>query len=92
MDASPPCTVLFVRSDVEVEARVGENLLDVADRAGVRIDSVCRGGTCGTCRVMLRSGAPELDDTKALSGKQRRAGWILACSAYVQPGRTIVDA
>lgn len=92
MDESPTCVVVFSRSGVEVEAQPGECLLDVADRAGVRIDSVCRGGTCGTCVVMLRAGEPNLDDTKALSAKQRRAGWILSCSAYVQPGRTVIDA
>jgi ferredoxin len=90
--AGQDCVLVFKITGVEITARAGENMLEVADRAGVIVPSVCRGGTCGTCRVLLRSGDPELDTTKALSPKQRRAGWILACSARLRPGRTVVDA
>jgi hypothetical protein len=33
-----------------------ENLLDFAERNGVRIDSGCRSGSCGTCETKLISG------------------------------------
>lgn len=86
------CVVAFAKSNLEVEAREGEHLLEVAERAGVDIPSLCRGGTCATCKVRLVSGAPKIDTLYALNARQRQAGWILACSARAVPGRVVLDA
>lgn len=86
------CVVAFAKSNLEVEAREGEHLLEVAERAGVDIPSLCRGGTCATCKVRLVSGAPKIDTLYALNARQRQTGWILACSARAVPGRIVLDA
>jgi len=86
------CVVVFARSGIEVRAAPGEVVLEVAERAGIPIASVCRGGTCGTCKALVRGGEAEIDTAYALSAKQRRAGWILTCSARTRPGRLVIDA
>lgn len=84
--------VAFARSKVEAIAREGEHLLDVAERAGVDIPSLCRGGTCGTCKARLVSGRPKVDTLYALNQRQRMQGWLLTCSARATPGRIVLDA
>lgn len=85
------CQVVFLRSGITVEARPGEMLLEVAERAGVPIASLCRGGTCATCKARLIEGTPQIDTLYALSPRQRQTGWILTCSARARPGRIVLD-
>jgi ferredoxin len=59
----------------------GATLLDVADEAKVRIDSACRFGTYGTCRVKLKNGEVRMPVQDALSDADREDGYILACQA-----------
>lgn len=49
-------TVHFLPNDIKVEATAGELLLDVAQRAGITIETGCISGTCGTCEVYLEDG------------------------------------
>jgi ferredoxin len=86
------CVVVFSTSGIEVPARPGEILLEVAERAGVDIPSLCRGGTCATCKVRLLEGAPRIDTLYALTKRQREQGFILACSARAAPGRIVLEA
>ncbi len=84
------CVVRFARTGLEVEVAPGEILLEVAEDHGVPLDSLCRGGTCGTCKARLLEGTPQIDTLYALSKREREAGWILTCSARTAPGQRIV--
>ncbi len=46
----------FLPDDITVAAEVGENLLDVADRAGVFIPTGCLMGSCHACTVEVEDG------------------------------------
>ena len=48
-------TIQFMPDKVEVEATVGEPLLDVAERAGITIPTGCLMGSCHACEVELES-------------------------------------
>ena len=49
--------VRFEPFGVEVEAKAGDRLLDLALEAGVHINASCGGeGVCGKCRVHLEQG------------------------------------
>jgi uncharacterized 2Fe-2S/4Fe-4S cluster protein (DUF4445 family) len=69
------------------EARPSDTLLDVAQRAGVEIVSVCGGaGLCDTCRVRLVTGQlspPTLVEEGEFSAAELAQGWRLACQAEV---------
>jgi ferredoxin len=86
------CVVVFKTSGVEVTARPGELLLEVAERAGVDIPSLCRGGTCATCKVRVLEGSPSIDTLYALTKRQREQGYVLTCSARAVPGRIVLEA
>ncbi|MBL4849904.1 MAG: 2Fe-2S iron-sulfur cluster binding domain-containing protein [Planctomycetes bacterium] len=85
-----PCVVAFARLGREVEVAAGELLLEVLEQAGVAIASLCRGGSCGTCRVRLLAGAPVIESRHGLRQDQREDGWILTCCARTVPGQRIV--
>ena len=48
--------VSFSRSGGATTVSGGTSLLDAAEAAGAPVDSMCRAGTCGTCRTRLVSG------------------------------------
>ncbi len=45
--------IRFLPDDVTVKATVGEPLLQVADRAGVKIPTGCLMGSCHACEVEI---------------------------------------
>jgi ferredoxin-NADP reductase/Fe-S-cluster-containing hydrogenase component 2 len=81
--------VVFGTSDTAAAVPVGASLLDVADEAGVVIDSACRSGTCGSCRVKLVSGRVTMAVQDALTEEDKAGGYILACQAQVQSDVTV---
>jgi ferredoxin-NADP reductase len=83
--------VLFQASDAAAPVNADATILDVADQAGIFIDSACRSGTCGSCRVKLLSGAVSMAVQDALTESEKGDGYILACQAKVR-GEVTVDA
>ncbi|MDF1664502.1 MAG: 2Fe-2S iron-sulfur cluster binding domain-containing protein [Planctomycetota bacterium] len=69
----------------------GENILEFVDfKMGRFINSLCRGGSCGTCKVQLISGDVDCDMTKAYTAEDRAAGVILACASRAM-GDIVLD-
>jgi ferredoxin-NADP reductase len=83
--------VFFQASDVSAPVRAGSTILDAADEAGLFIDSACRSGTCGSCRVKLSAGSVRMPVEDALTGEEKAEGYILACQAEIS-GDVAVDA
>jgi 2Fe-2S ferredoxin len=53
--------IRFAGVDREVEARIGESILDVALREGIDLDHACGGVcACSTCHVKVTAGADAL--------------------------------
>lgn len=48
-----PVKIRFVPDDVTTEAEVGEPLLRVAERAGIKIPTGCLMGSCHACEVEI---------------------------------------
>lgn len=74
-------TVTFARSQKTVPAIRENTVLDVAEVAGLEIDSACPSGTCGSCKVRLRSGDVTMEVDDALEPEDRAVNVILACQA-----------
>ncbi|WP_298821693.1 2Fe-2S iron-sulfur cluster-binding protein [Chloroflexus sp.] len=77
-------------NDVEMEARPGERLLDIARRNGAHIGFVCDGtGFCQTCKLKVLAGSESLNPPTELEKtwipEQRlQEGWRLGCQAAVR--------
>ncbi len=61
----------------------GANLLEAAERQGIRMESACRMGACGACIVRLTSGSVEMDHSGGISPRQQRQGLVLPCCSRV---------
>ncbi|NJR25909.1 MAG: ferredoxin--nitrite reductase [Richelia sp. CSU_2_1] len=83
-------TVIFARSGKEVACSEDEFILDVAERAGVELDSSCRSGTCGTCKQKLLEGKA-VYDSQPDAAADLEPGFILTCSARAI-GKISIDA
>ena len=84
-------TVIFARSGKEVACSEDEYILDVAERAGVELDSDCRKGVCGTCKQKLLEGNIAAYDSHPEAAAGLEPGFILTCSARAI-GRVSIDA
>lgn len=83
----------------QVEAGVGQTLLEVAGQSGVAIEHTCGGvGACSTCHVWVRSGGEclseaddnELDRLTEAPGVSPESR--LACQARIsRPGNVVVE-
>ena len=82
---------VFLNSQVTLPVPQGATILDVADEANIHIDSACRSGTCGTCRVKMVSGKVRMPVEDALTEDEKAGGDILACQAEVE-GNVEIEA
>lgn len=56
-EMAPGIMVTFAKSGKVLPWQAGaSNLLDLAEANGIRVDSGCRAGGCGTCQTSIRSG------------------------------------
>ncbi|MGZ4974149.1 MAG: flavin reductase family protein, partial [Limisphaerales bacterium] len=84
--ATPPTTEVATATAVQITfSRSGKtctwkptlgSLLDLADEHGVKIESGCRAGNCGTCLVAIKSGAV---DYLTEHGADAESGSCLTC-------------
>ena len=88
-DAVPAIT--FSRSKKTIPAMPDKTVLDIAELAGVDIDSACRSGTCGSCKVPLQTGRVTMAVEDALEPEDRALNLILACQAK-PVGAVVVEA
>jgi len=90
LEAASGAEVTFVRSNKTVPwSGTAGSLLELAEAHGIRIDSGCRAGSCGTCVTAIRDGKVEY-----LAGKPDfdiEKGSCLACVA-VPRGALSLDA
>jgi uncharacterized 2Fe-2S/4Fe-4S cluster protein (DUF4445 family) len=72
------------KRNVEIIASDNENLLEVARRAGVMIDSPCNGnGSCGKCKVKIASGKVLTTPSRHISDDEEANGMVLSCNSIV---------
>lgn len=74
-------TITFAASGKSGVIGAGRTLLDAAEECGVQIESLCRTGTCGTCKVKLVSGKVHMQRDTALTGSDIKDRIVLACQA-----------
>ncbi len=74
-----PFRVRLARSGAELPVGADETLLEVLERAGTGLPSLCRQGVCGECRAGVLAGEPQHHDLY-LSDEERASGTaIMPC-------------
>ncbi len=90
--ASGSAIIVFATSGKEVKCDGQEPILDVAEAEGIEMDSSCRSGTCGTCKILKREGTVNYEgEPEALDDEEQEQGYILACIAC-PVGKVVVEA
>lgn len=85
---SPPFTIELRTSGQRFAVGAGETILQVLERHGVGVQSLCRQGICGTCETALLTGAETVEHRDAyLTDAQRLQGdSIMICTSRATPG------
>ena len=81
----------FATSGIEVACSGQQNLLEIADQAGVKIASACRTGDCGECKVRKLSGDAPMANTAGLDPHEVEDDYVLTCVGFVN-GRVVMAA
>jgi len=76
--------VTFYPADKEIHCNYGDNLLEVARKAGVFIEAPCNGSvSCGKCKVKLLKGNIRSADDTVRTIFKLEEGYISACHSEV---------
>jgi uncharacterized 2Fe-2S/4Fe-4S cluster protein (DUF4445 family) len=76
--------VTFLPLDRVMQAEEGQNVLEIAMRAGVHINASCGGnGVCGKCKIMITEGTVASTVSQKISQAEYDEGVRLACQAIV---------
>ncbi|CDG85719.1 2Fe-2S iron-sulfur cluster-binding protein [Janthinobacterium agaricidamnosum] len=79
---NPPFTVKIMPQEWEFDAAADVSLLVAAERAGLRLPSSCRNGSCRTCLCRMVSGQVHYRiEWPGLSREEKQEGYILPCVA-----------
>lgn len=75
----------------QFDADAETTVLAAAERAGIRLPSSCRNGTCRTCLCQLRSGSVRYKiEWPGVSLDEKREGYFLPCVALAETDLIIV--
>jgi len=91
----PKSLLILQPEGKRLKATVGKTILEIAQEAGVDIQSVCAGkGICGKCRVIVRTGPEFLSQASKVerivfSDDEVGKGYRLACRAIIGKSGTI---
>jgi ferredoxin len=89
---SHPRRISLIGAEREITCSSNQDVLNAAIRAGVSWMTIgCRGGGCGVCRVIVRSGdyvAGKMSK-KLLAGSDENCRYALACRIYPASDLTI---
>jgi ferredoxin len=78
-------TVTLAGQGWTFQAEPAETLLEAAGKAGIRLPSSCRNGTCRTCICLATSGTVRYKIAwPGLSLDEKREGYILPCVALAE--------
>ena len=78
---SATARVRIAETGAALQTKPGETLLETLERCGYAVDSSCRAGSCGTCRLRVTAGRTRNPDGQALTPTERKAGYVESCVA-----------
>ncbi|GAB2757201.1 ferredoxin reductase [Sinomonas soli] len=84
-------TLSFMRTGINVRIDPDQHILEVAQRAGVRIGANCKEGMCGSCKVVKLSGEVEMNHQGGIRKREIDAGKFLPCCSTAHTDM-VIDA
>lgn len=84
--------VHFARSGITITVPADRSILEVAEEAGIDIDSSCQEGTCGTCETTVLEGIPDHRDSILADDEREAHETIMVCVSRACSSRLVLDA
>jgi len=85
-------SITLLPSGVAFQADDALPILLAAQRAGLRMPSSCRNGTCRTCMCRVASGTVRYEiEWPGLSAEEKQDGYILPCVAHASSDLVIEE-
>jgi len=76
--------IIFLPDEEIIFSKHNDNILSVANSHGINIASTCGGeGTCGKCKVIIKSGKYNFKSSHFISQKEKEQGYVLACKTDI---------
>ncbi|WP_147292655.1 cytochrome P450/oxidoreductase [Undibacter mobilis] len=86
-----PFTVVAKRSGKSVEVAADETILQALGRAGVKIETSCRNGVCGSCLTRVLEGRPDHRDMVQTAAEKANNDRIAVCCSRSQTAALVLD-
>ncbi|WP_457554186.1 ASKHA domain-containing protein [Desulfobacula sp.] len=78
------CAVIFEPEGKKIIVPSSSNLLEASQKADIYINASCNGkGSCGKCRLVLKSGKVKSKKTSLLTDTEKEKGYVLACQSSI---------
>lgn len=84
-------TVVLDGRSSTVTVAPGIAVLDAAQKSRPDLPFACKGGVCGTCRALVRSGEVTMRRNYALEDDEVDEGYVLTCQALPMSDQVTVD-
>jgi ferredoxin-NADP reductase len=77
--ANRPFEVICRTSGKRLQVPADKSLLQVLREAGIRVESSCRDGVCGTCETRVLAGTPDHRDSVLTAEERDEGGYMMVC-------------
>lgn len=89
--ASSSFTVVLARTGREYVVPADKSILDVLSHQGVKIDSSCQDGICGTCETRVLEGQPDHRDSVLTKAEREANKSMMICVSRCKGERLVLD-
>ena len=86
--ADPAFELILARSQLRLAVQACDSMVDVLHMAGIRIDTLCEQGVCGTCSTPWLAGEPDHRDS-CLSPTEQHTHVAVCCARSHSPTLTL---
>lgn len=82
-------TVKIASTGAMIEVPAGRSIVEVLEQTGVRIETSCQSGLCGTCKIRYLEG--EVDHQDFILGDDEQGQWLTACVSRAKSKVLVLD-
>ncbi|MCW3480918.1 PDR/VanB family oxidoreductase [Neisseriaceae bacterium JH1-16] len=83
--------VMLAKSKLTLQVAAGETLLRAIEKAGVKVDCMCREGICGSCETAIVEGQADHRDSYLSDSEKAAQKTMLLCVSRAQGNKLVLD-
>ena len=83
--------IYAARSNLTIEVRPNETILSALNHVGIKVDTSCENGICGSCLTGVLQGKPEHRDLVLTDAEKAENNCIAVCCSRSHSRRLVLD-